>query len=126
MPGVRLQRIVQEEILAGEALAGHHVGVGAEIGHVQRMLRGGRLLLLSQGKVQADGVFETVGPVKAVGPGENLVGGQARRSDGHGNGDRIIDDMLGLQGNGPGRYQEKYARQDALHLSVACKITNLF
>ena len=37
-PGLVLQGIEQEEILPGEALAGHHHRIGAEIGHVQGVL----------------------------------------------------------------------------------------
>ena len=125
VPGVRFQRVVKEEILAREALAGHHVGDGTEIHHVERILRGGRLPLLSQRKVQADGFLETAGPVEAVGPGQDLVGGKPGGRKGHGDGHRCVHDVLGPQGK-PRRDQEKYDRKDALHLLIAYKITNLF
>ena len=85
MPGLGLQRIEEEKVLAGEALAGHYVRRGTEIGHIQPVLRGrnlpvqlpaGPLVQLRAGnrKIGAEGFLEMVVPMQAVAALDELLG----------------------------------------------------
>ena len=89
------QRVVQEEVLAGEALAGHHMRFGAKVHEVEAVLglRGpggipGQL-------VQLQRIPEAVGPVQAVRPRHHLLQGHALRGNGHGHGHRPVQNTLG-------------------------------
>ena len=89
------QRVVQEEVLTGEALAGHHMRFGAKVHEVETVLglRGpggipGQL-------VQLQRIPEAVGPVQAVCPRHNLFQAHALRRYRHGNRHRPVQNVLG-------------------------------
>ena len=91
------------------------MGLGAEIDEVERVLRKGGFVLPACRQIQADGFFEAVGAVQAVGPGYDLLQGKA--SGGHGNigGKHLFQHVLRCEGSRRRKKEGKYGQSVSAH-----------
>ena len=89
------QRVIQEEVLAGEALAGHHMRFGAKVHEVETVLGLRGFGSFSGQLVQLQRIPEAVGPVQAVRPRHHLLQGHALRRHRHVDRHRPVQNVLG-------------------------------